>query len=70
MPMQRLRQLADRLAAPEHLLVRAIRDIDRRLERSRLDNHPAPLDVYRARRILEKALARCREHARIPPSAR
>lgn len=67
MPHQRLRRLL-RDHAPADRLARAIRDIDRQIEQTRLAREPAPLSAYRARRILKDAYARCRERVekRIP----
>lgn len=48
---------------PAGSLGRAIRDIDRQIEERRMAGEPAPLDAYRARRILYEAHARCRERA-------
>ena len=62
MPHQRLRRLL-RDNAPADRLARAIRDIDRQIEQTRLASEPAPLSAYRARRILKEAYARCRERA-------
>ncbi|MCJ8056876.1 hypothetical protein GB928_023730 [Shinella curvata] len=59
MPSQRLRRLA-RNDISADLLVRAIRDIDTKLEQHRLTDEPAPFSIYRARRMLKEAHARCR----------
>lgn len=55
---------------PTERLARAIHDIDRKLETFRRHGQPVPLSAYRARRILQDALARCRERSTIPPPAR
>lgn len=60
MPLQRFRLPLPELP-PIERLVRAIRTIDRRIEQARRANQPAPLSAYRARRILQEALRRCRE---------
>jgi hypothetical protein len=46
--------------APAERLARAIREIDRQIEQTRLAREPAPLSAYRARGILRKAHARCK----------
>lgn len=46
--------------APAERLARAIREIDRQIEQTRLAREPALLSAYRARGILRKAHARCK----------
>ena len=53
----RHRQTSD--PTPAERLTRAINDIDNGLKSVRLHDQPVPLNAYRARRILMKALARC-----------
>jgi hypothetical protein len=60
MPLYPFRQLLPELP-PVERLARAIRNIDKRLEQARRTNQPVPLSAYRARRILQEALQRCRE---------
>ena len=69
MPQQTCRRLtAD--PTPTERLMRAIDDIDKKLELARLHDQPAPISAYRARSILQRALARCRTRAGTnPPSA-
>ena len=60
MPLYPFRQLLPELP-PAERLARAIRNIDKRLDQARRTNQPVPLSAYRARRILQEALQRCRE---------
>ena len=60
MPLRRFRSPLPELP-PTERLARAIRNIDKRLEQARSTGQPAPLSAYRARRILQDALHRCRE---------
>ena len=69
MPMQSLYRPTND-PTPTQRLVRAIKDIDRRLDRFHQSGEPVPLSAYRARRILHDALARCRERGFILPPAR
>lgn len=66
MPNQRLRRLVRNDISADFLL-RAIRDIDTKLEQHRLTDEPAPFSIYRARRMLKEAHARCRERAETLP---
>lgn len=70
MPLQTARRPSGDLA-PAERLARAIRNIDKRLEQQRAGNQPISLSAHRARRILQDALARCREpgieaHGKMP----
>nr|WP_298093971.1 hypothetical protein [uncultured Shinella sp.] len=60
MPLRRFRQPLPELP-PIERLARAIRNIDDRLEQASSTSQPVPLSAYRARRILQEALHRCRE---------
>lgn len=60
MPLRRFRSPLPELP-PTERLVRAIRNIDKHLEQARSAGQPVPLSAYRARRILQDALNRCRE---------
>lgn len=60
MPLRHFRSPLPELP-PTERLIRAIRNIDKRLERARSAGQPVPLSAYRARRILQDALHRCRE---------
>ncbi|MCR6497507.1 hypothetical protein MUO32_00535 [Shinella sp. CPCC 101442] len=68
MPLRRFRPPLPELP-PIERLARAIRNIDRRLEQARRANQPAPLSAYRARRILQEALQRCRETGNVAQTA-
>jgi len=57
---QRLRHLL-RDHADADRLARAIREIDRQIDQTRLAREPVPFSAYRARRILKEAHARCLE---------
>lgn len=60
MPLRRFRSPLPELP-PTERLARAIRNIDKHLEQARSAGQPAPLSAYRARRILQNALHRCRD---------
>ncbi len=60
MPLRRFRQPLPELPPTERLL-RAIRNIDMRLEHAQRSHQPLPFSAYQARRILQDALRRCRE---------
>ncbi len=60
MPQRRFRSPLPELP-PTERLARAIRNIDKRLEQARSSGQPVPFSTYRARRILQNALHRCRE---------
>lgn len=68
MPMQRLRRSLGE-PTPADRLVRAIGNIDKRLEQFRLEGQPASLNAYRARRILQEALLRCDDPRVASPSS-
>ena len=68
MPMQRLRRSL-REPTPADRLVRAIGNIDKRLELLRLAGQPISLSAHRARRILQEALLRCDDPRVASPSS-
>jgi hypothetical protein len=67
MPLQHLR--LSRQDVSTDCLARAIANIERQIEQCRHANTPAPLNAYRARRILKEAQARCREQGRGRPTS-